>query len=287
MIKKIFLVTVSIAFPCALQAQGSALTVPGQWEYADATQQATGEGLRLCIRADEQAAKQSSLLGRVEGRLCVSNPEDAPELLGFPVPDKKPDCAHRAKGNASFVLSELAILPEDEMYPERLEARLISVGENRITQPLETSCFDWTTGEDVIQGISFDGFKSIHDAIDALKSHASYADLSLSDFIRVDSASGRAELDASTQMLLPSGSSDTLVFYYEGNSGLHELSVHRYDGRAWSNISLDVLPEYTEDVSHLRGTSYFLDSSDGQVKVRDVETKRAWHYNGTRFVPEN
>ncbi len=130
------------------------------------------------------------------------------------------------------------------------------------------------------------GFKSIRDAIAELWAHSDYANLRETDFSRIDVARGIAEVDASTQMYLPPGSTDTLVTYYEGNSGLHELIAYRYDGKQWRDISREVLPGYQADASRFRGTNYYLDGAGGTVKVRSLPAKKAWRYSGGRFVQE-
>jgi len=130
------------------------------------------------------------------------------------------------------------------------------------------------------------GFKSIRDAIAELWAHSDYANLRETDFSRIDVARGIAEVDASTQMYLPPGSTDMLVTYYEGNSGLHELIAYRYDGNEWRDISREVLPGYQADASRFRGTNYYLDSAGDTVKVRSLPAKKAWRYSGGRFVQE-
>lgn len=129
-------------------------------------------------------------------------------------------------------------------------------------------------------------FKSIRDAIAELWAHSDYANLREVDFSRIDVARGIAEVDASTQMFLPPGSTDMLVTYYEGNSGLHELIAYRYDGNQWRDISREVLPGYQADASRFRGTNYYLDSAGDTVKVRSLPAKKAWRYSGGRFVQE-
>ncbi|MDF9441089.1 energy transducer TonB [Stenotrophomonas acidaminiphila] len=130
-------------------------------------------------------------------------------------------------------------------------------------------------------------FKSIRDAIAELWAHSDYANLREADFSRIDVARGIAEVDASTQMFLPPGSTDTLVTYYEGNSGLHELIAYRYDGNQWRDVSREVLPGYQADASRFRGTNYYLDGAGGTVKVRSLPAKKAWRYSGGRFVQES
>lgn len=130
------------------------------------------------------------------------------------------------------------------------------------------------------------GFKSIRDAIAELWAHSDYANLRETDFSYIDVAKGIAEVDAGTQMFLPPGSTDTLVTYYEGNSGLHELMAYRYDGNQWRDISREVLPGYQTDASRFRGTNYYLDGTGGTVKVRSLPAKKAWRYSGGRFVQE-
>ncbi|MNM86084.1 hypothetical protein D3C81_982270 [compost metagenome] len=129
-------------------------------------------------------------------------------------------------------------------------------------------------------------FKSSHDAIAALKAHPDFATLSASDFARIDAVTGLAELDASTQVFLPSGSPDTLVTYYDGNSGIHELSGYRFAEGKWLNVSREVFPGYQEDVARFRGTNFYLDAGSGTPKVRTLPDKKAWHYVGGRFVRE-
>lgn len=280
MLNRIALVTALALCPLASQAQVTPLVVSGQWEYHDASQKETDEGVSLCFRLDAASTARNPQLRQFGGALCVSNPAEGAKLLGIAQGPHRAGCGYNVKGEAAVVLSGLRVLPEDEMYDERLEARLADVKAKRTTSPLTSDCGN---KELVVSA----GFKSIYDAIAALKAHSDYASLSVSDFVRVDAASGLAELDASTQMFLPPGSADTLVTYYDGNSGLHELNVYRYDGRQWRDVSRDLLPSYTTDATRFRGTNYYLDGTDSAVKVRSLPAKKAWRYSGGRFVPEN
>ncbi len=125
-------------------------------------------------------------------------------------------------------------------------------------------------------------FGSIRDAIAELWAHSDYANLREVDFSRIDAARGVAELDASTQMFLPPGSTDTLVMYTENNAGTPFLTVERFDGRHWRDVSAATLPGYI----NRNGSNYFLDGSGGAIKVRSLPAKKAWRYNNGRFVQE-
>lgn len=261
--------------PLISQAQVGPLVVNGQWEYSDASQKETDEVVSLCLRLDAASMAQSPQLRQFGGALCVSNPAEGAKLLGIAQGSHRAGCGYSAKGEATVALSGVRVLPEDEMFDERLEARLAGVKAKRITLPLTSDCGDQAT-------VAASGFKSIYDAIAALKAHPDYASLSVSDFVRVDAASGLAELDASTQMFLPSGSTDTLVMYTENNVGTPFLTVERFDGRQWRDVSAAVLPGYTNK----NGANYYLDGTGSAVKVRSLPAKKAWRYSEGRFAPE-
>ena len=261
--------------PLISQAQVGPLVVNGQWEYSDASQKETDEGVSLCLRLDAASMAQSPQLRQFGGALCVSNPTEGAKLLGIAQGPRRAGCGYSAKGEATVALSGVRVLPEDEMFDERLEARLAGVKAKRITVPLTSDCSDQAT-------VAASGFKGIYDAIAALKAHPDYASLSVSDFVRVDAASGLAELDASTQMFLPSGSTDTLVMYTENNVGTPFLTVERFDGRQWRDVSVEALPGYTNK----NGSNYYLDGTGRAAKVRSLPAKKAWRYSEGRFVPE-
>lgn len=275
MLNRIVLVTALALYPLASQAQVTLLVVSGQWEYRDASQKETDEGVSLCFRLDAASAARNPQLRQFGGTLCVSNPTEGAELLGIAQGPHRAGCGYSAKGEATVALSGVRVLPEDEMFDERLEARLAGVKAKRITLPLTSDCGDQATA-------AASGFKSIYDAIAALKAHPDYASLSVSDFVRVDAASGLAELDASTQMFLLPGSTDMLVMYTENNVGTPFLTVERFDGRQWRDVSAAVLPGYTNK----NGSNYYLDGTGSTVKVRSLPAKRAWRYSEGRFVPE-
>lgn len=277
MLKRITLVSTLALVPFASQAQ-ALLNVSGQWEYRDASKMETDEGLNLCFQLDSASIARSPQLRQHGGALCASNASAGAKLLGLPQSVAKAGCRYDAKGVAAVGLTGLTLLPEDEMYDERLQARLVSVKDNRIVSPLAMDC--GTTAD------ASSSFKNIHDAIAALKAHPDFGTLSASDFARIDAVTGLAELDAATQMYLPSGSTDTLVAYYDGNSGIHELTAYRYAEGKWSNVSREVLPGYQEDVARFRGTNFYLDAGSVTPKVRTLPDKKAWHYVGGRFVRE-
>lgn len=274
MLNRIVLVTALALCPLASQAQVTPLVVSGQWEYRDASQKETDEGVSLCFRLDAASTTRNPQLRQFGGALCVSNPAEGAKLLGIAQASHRAGCGYSAKGEAAVVLSGLRVLPEDEMYDERLEARLADVKAKRTTSPLTSDCGN--------KELAASGFKSIYDAIAALKGHPDYASLSVSDFVRVDAASGLAELDASTQMFLPPGSTDTLVMYTENNAGTPSLTVERFDGWQWRDVSAATLPGYV----NRNGTNYYLDGTGSAVKVRSLPAKKAWRYSGGRFVPE-
>ncbi|MCI2260909.1 hypothetical protein [Xanthomonas indica] len=276
MLNRIVLATALALFPLASQAQVSPLVVSGQWEYRDASQKETDEGVNLCFQLDAASTSRSPQLRQFGGALCVSNSAEGSKLLGIAQAPQRTGCGYSAKGEATVVLSGLRVLPEDEMYDERLEARLADVKAKRTMLPLTSDC-----GNNSGLAASA-GFKSIYDAIAALKAHSDYASLSVSDFVLVDAASGLAELDASTQIFLPPGSTDTLVVYTENNTGTPLLTVERFDGRQWRDVSAATLPGYV----NRNGSSYYLDVNGGTVKVRSLPAKKAWRYSGSRFVQE-
>lgn len=276
MLKQTVIATALVLLPLAVQAQAS-LLVAGQWEYRDASQMETDEGVSLCLRLDSASTANSTKLRRFDGLLCLRNAVDAARLLGVSQGIAKGGCRYSANGVASVVLVDMKVLPEDEMFDERVEARLAAVEKNQIVSPLTTDCDAASTSAE---------FKSIYDAIAALKTHPAYEAVTVSDFIRVDASTGWAELDASTQMFLPLGSTDTLVTYYEGNSGLHELSAYRYDGGQWRNVTAEAFPGHQRNDVRFRGTNFYLDGRSGTPKVRTLPDKRAWHYADGRFVPE-
>ncbi len=275
MLNRIALATALALSPLASQAQVTPLVVSGQWEYRDASQKETDEGVSLCFRLDTASTARSPQLRRFGGALCVSNPAEGAKLVGITQGPQRAGCGYSAKGEAAVVLSGMRVLPEDEMYDERLEARVVDVKAKRATSPLTSDC---SNDELAVSA----GFKSIYDAIMALKAHSDYASLAVSDFVRVDAASGLAELDASTQMFLPPGSTDTLVFYTENNAGTPFLTVERFDGRQWRDVSAGTLPGYV----NRNGSNYYLDGTDGVVKLRNLPAKKAWRYSEGRFVQE-
>lgn len=270
-----FAIAVSLAFvPLGSQAQ-SHLTVTGQWEYHDASRMETDEGLNVCFQLDATSVARNPQLQQWGGALCLSNPSEGARLLGVVQAAQRPGCKYVAKGTATVVLANVRLLPEDEMYDERIEARLMQVRVNRVTSAL---------GSDCDRSITSRGFASIHEAIAALGTHPSYAGVSASDFVRIDAGNGYAELDASTQMWLQRGASNMLVTYYEGNSGLHELGVYRYEGGRWHNASSDVLPGCTESAKKFKGTNFYLDSSNGRPVLRSLPGREAWTYANGRFA---
>lgn len=275
MLNRIALATALALCPLASQAQVTPLVVSGQWEYRDASQKETDEGVSLCFRLDTASTARSPQLRRFGGALCVSNPAEGAKLVGITQGPQRAGCGYSAKGEAAVVLSGMRVLPEDEMYDERLEARLVDVKAKRATSPLTSDC---SNDELAVSA----GFKSIYDAIMALKAHSDYASLAVSDFVRVDAASGLAELDASTQMFLPPGSTDTLVIYTENNAGTPFLTVERFYGRQWRDVSAATLPGYV----NRNGSNYYLDETDGVVKLRNLPAKKAWRYSEGRFVQE-
>ncbi len=274
MLTRLAIVASLAIVPLPSVAQGL-LTVTGQWEYRDASRMETDEGLNVCFQLDAASVARNPQLQQLGGVLCLSNPSDAAKLLGVVPSGQKPGCKYVAKGTASVVLANVKLLPEDEMYDERIEARLMQVRVNRVTSPLGSDCDRRSTSQ---------GFASINEAIAALGTHPGYVGVSASDFVRIDASNGYAELDASTQMWLPRGASNMLVTYYEGNSGLHELGVYRYEGGRWHNASSDVLPGYTESAKHFKGTNFYLDSSNGRPVLRSLPGREAWTYANGRFA---
>ena len=130
------------------------------------------------------------------------------------------------------------------------------------------------------------GFKTITDAIKALKKYPAYAHESLGDF-REEVPTGYALLlttsGANVDFYLPPGSADTLVTYTENNAGKPLLTVLRFDGKKWTDVSSTVLPGYINK----NGTNYLLDSDYKTPVVRDARTKQAMKYEGGKFVPEH
>lgn len=275
MLNRIVLVTALALCPLASQAELTPLVVSGQWEYRDTSQKETDEGVSLCFRLDVASTARNPQLRQFGGALCVSNPAEGAKLLGIAQGPQRAGCSYNAEGEAAVVLSGLRVLPEDEMYDERLEARLVDVKAKRTTSPLASDCGN--------KDLVVPGFKSIYDAIAALKAHPDYASLSVSDFVRVDAASGLAELDASTQMFLPPGSTDTLVMYTENNAGTPYLTVERFDGHQWRDVSAATLPGYINS----NGSNHYLDGASGAVKARNLSPRAAWRYSAGRFVPED
>lgn len=269
MLNRIALVTALALYPVASQAQVNPLVASGQWEYRDASQKETDEGVSLCFRLDAASTARNPQLRQFGGALCVSNPAEGAKLLGIGQAPHRARCGYSAKGEAAMVLSGLRVLPENEMYDERLEARLADVKAKRTTSPLTSDCGNKELA-------ASESFKNIYDAIAALKAHPDYASLTVSDFVRVDAASGLAELDASTQMFLPPGSTDTLVMYTENNGGTPFLAVERFDGRRWHDVSAATLPGYFNK----NGSNYYLDGT----KIRDMSTRRPWRYINGRFM---
>lgn len=275
MLNRIALAAALALCPLMSQAQVTAVVVSGQWEYRDASQMETDEGLNLCFQLDAASTARSPQLKQFGGALCVSNPVEGAKLLGIAQGPRRAGCGYSAKGDATVALSGVQVLPEDEMFAERVEAHLVSVKAKRTTSPLTSDCGDK-------EAASLKGFKSIYDAIAALKTHPDYASLSVSDFIRVDAVSGLAELDASTQFFLPPGSTDMLVMYTENNAGTPFLTVERFDGRQWRDVSAAVLPGY----AYKNGSNYYLDVAGNAVKVRSLPANRIWRFSGGKFVQE-
>ncbi len=257
----------------AHSAQSAPQTVTAQWEYTDASRVETDEGTSLCLQLERASITRVPQSQRFNGRLCVSNPSDAARLLGIRS-TRKEGCRYSAKGQANVSLSNIQLLPEDEMYDERLEANLVAVSQNTFTHALTNSC-DANAG-------TAGGFQDVRAAIRALASHPRYQGLADSDFASIDEANGLAELDASTQMYLPKGSIDTLVIYTENNAGTPFLTVERYGGGRWLDVSAVVLPGYT----NRNGTNYYLDSSTQGTTVRDVRERRKWTYQLGKFSSE-
>lgn len=263
------LVLLAFAHP----AQSSPQTVGAQWEYTDASGIETDEGTSLCLQLERASIARVPQSQRFNGTFCVSNPSDAALLLGIGG-TRKDGCRYSAKGQATITLSNIQLLPEDEMYDERLEADLVAVRQNTVTLPLTDSCKG--------SAESASGFHDVRAAVRALASHADYRGLKDSDFANIDEATGLAELDASTQMYLPEGSTDTLVIYTENNAGTPFLTVERFDGLQWRDVSAATLPGYV----NRNGSNYYLDETAGVVKVRSLPAKKAWRYSGGRFVQE-
>lgn len=254
-------------------AQSAPQTVATQWEYTDASRMETDEGTSLCLQLEKASIARIPQSQRFNGTFCVSNPSDAARLLGIGN-IRKEGCKYFAKGQADVTLSNIQLLPEDEMYDERLEADLVAVRQNTITSPLTNSC------ESNAGAVS--GFSDIHGAIHALASHRDYQGLTDSDFSNIDEATGVAELDASTQIYLPEGSTDTLVIYTENNAGTPFLTVERYNAQGWSDVSAAVLPGY----SNRNGSNYSLDMSGRTPTIKGGQPKANWKYVGGRFVRE-
>lgn len=254
-------------------AQSAPQTVGAQWEYTDASRMETDEGTSLCLQLERASIARIPQSQRFNGTFCVSNPSDAARLLGIGG-TRKDGCRYSAKGQATITLSNIQLLPEDEMYEERLEADLVAVRQNAVTHPLSDSCSAnaGATG----------GFHDVRAAVRALASHPDYRGLTDSDFASIDEATGLAELDASTQMYLPEGSIDTLIIYTENNAGTPFLTVAHFDGKQWSDVSAATLPGY----ANRNGTNYYLDSAGGAVRVRSLPGKKAWRYSNGRFVME-
>ena len=134
---------------------------------------------------------------------------------------------------------------------------------------------------------SVTGFGDIREAIAALRTHPDYAGISAADFGGIDEKRNLAQLDASTSIFLPPGSHDTVVIYYEGNSGRHELTVHRLEDGQWQDVSRQALASYERNSSRYRGTNYILDTSKPEVKVhRLYPNRRAMTFGGRSFWPE-
>lgn len=254
-------------------AQSTPQTVTAQWEYIDASRMETDEGTNLCLQLDRTSTARLPQSQRFGGKFCVSNPSDAARLLGIGS-TRKEGCRYSAKGQATITLSNIQLLPEDEIYEERLEADLVAIRQNTVTDPLSDSC-NANTG-------AAGGFHDVRAAVRALASHPDYRGLTDSDFASIDEAAGLAELDASTQMYLPEGSTDTLIIYTENNAGTPFLTVERFDGRQWRDVSAATLPGYV----NRNGSNYYLDGAGGVVKVRSLPAKKAWRYSGGRFVQE-
>lgn len=254
-------------------AQSAPQTIGAQWEYTDASRMETDEGTSLCLQLERASIARIPQSQRFNGMFCVSNPSDAALLLGIGG-TRKDGCRYSAKGQATITLSNIQLLPEDEMYDERLEADLVAVRQNTVTLPLTDSCKG--------SAESASGFHDVRAAVRALASHADYQGLKDSDFANIDEATGLAELDASTQMYLPEGSTDTLVIYTENNAGTPFLTVERYNAQGWSDVSAAVLPGY----SNRNGSNYSLDTSGRTPTIKGGQPKANWKYVGGRFVRE-
>ena len=126
--------------PFTLAAGNSKVQVAVEWSYVDASRQETDEGLNLCMSLVSMASiRAMPQAGRFNDRFCLSNPQDAARLLGL-AGTPQPGCRATAKGTAYMWLDSIEVLPEDEMYEERLVARLVSIEEHTITGPLASAC---------------------------------------------------------------------------------------------------------------------------------------------------
>ena len=103
----------------AHSAQSAPLTVTAQWEYTDASRMETDEGTNLCLQLERASITRIPQSQRFHGRFCVSNSSEAARLLGIGS-TRKEGCRYSAKGQATITLSNIQLLPEDEMYEERL-----------------------------------------------------------------------------------------------------------------------------------------------------------------------
>jgi hypothetical protein len=129
-----------LLMPLSLNAQGRKVEVSVDWSYVNASAQETDEGINVCVSLASMASIRKMPEAGKYDEFCLSNPEDAGIMLGVSVSPKS-QCRYTAKGTAYVWLDNIDVLPEDEMYDERLQARLVSVEESSITEPVSMSCY--------------------------------------------------------------------------------------------------------------------------------------------------
>lgn len=261
-----------------LPAHSQSQTPPfeASWEYVDASRMQTDEGVSVCLVVDKVVASSHQLLRRFDGHLCLSNDQDALRMLGVRAPRLEDDCRYTASGRIKAVLTNIAVLPVNEMEPERLEGRLARVITSTTTSALKSECSQSTS--------SNVHFGTIMDAIfQLLSTNPEYDEYLAANFERIDEKVGLASVDASHQIYLPPGSADTLVVYQESNHGTPYLSVIRFDGNTWVDVSSLTLRGYSNDY----GSNYRLDDSNNFPVVRHVDSGKIANYNGEYFEIDN
>lgn len=263
--------------------QAQRLQLVGTWVFADARQQETDEGLRFCFQANSLTRLQHPQLRRLEGNLCVTNPLKALGDMKVTLPQLAPTCAFRGEGSGWLTVQGLRVLPEDEMYEERIEATLVELSFPKIIQSFRTVCGYGDEEQEEVATV----FDDVRHAID---SNPDFSEM-LSAYSQYVPEHSYMTLGVEHTIWLPNGKADVVVWMAEGNSALHQLTVHRQVNGQWRNDSALLLPGYQNELDNpprggwrWRGTNYSLQLRNGAPYLHRLDTGREYRYDGKSFV---